>query len=54
MTDSLKKAKGIVDIEYDSPNGKDMDDLLERYDRGEITYEEFVRDTVRKAADGRR
>lgn len=52
MTDSLEKAKAITDLEFQKPQNEKLEAILQEYDRGEISYDEFVSKTVKEAEHG--
>lgn len=49
MSDSLRKAKAIVDLEYDEPMNPEMEAILREYESGKISHVEFLRRTAEKA-----
>lgn len=52
MTDSLERAKAIADLEFQKPQNEKLEAILQEYDRGEISYDEFVSKTVKEAEHG--
>lgn len=52
MTDSLERAKAIADLEFQEPQSEKLEAILQEYDRGEISYDEFVSKTVKEAKHG--
>jgi len=49
MTDSLERAKAIADLEFQKPQSEKLETILQKYDRGETSYDEFVSKTVKEA-----
>lgn len=52
MTDSLERAKAITDLEFQEPQSEKLEAILQEYDRGEVSYDEFVSKTVKEAKHG--
>ncbi len=54
MTDSLERAKAIAGLEFQKPQNEKLEAILQEYDRGEISYDEFVSKTVKEAKTSER